>query len=474
MLPGDGAVTALVWFRRDLRLDDHPALSAALGDHERVVPVYVHDPDAGDGWAPGAASRVWLHHSLAAFGEDIAERGGRLLLFKGSPAEALGRLADQAGADVVHVTRGIEPGARAEEDTVRQRLAADDVELRVFTGNEFTDLDAPRTNEGAPYRVFTPYWNALKPMLESAGCHPAPDMLPTVGDALRGTRLDTLGLLPAGDWADELIEHWEPGEAGARARLEEFESVYMSYDRRRDAMAEAGTSRLSPHLAFGELSPRRLLDTLERWDAERGHADRWPWVRQLAWREFGRYQLWHQPESANQAWNEDWADFPWADDDEDALERWRRGRTGVPLVDAAMRQLWATGWMHNRARMVVASFLAKNLGQHWLHGARWFWDTLVDADLANNTLGWQWTAGTGADAAPYFRVFNPVTQGQKHDPDADYVRRWVPELAGCDGDVHALLDGLDDAYPAAIVDLKESRQQALDRYQAWKDRRGGR
>ena len=467
-------MTALLWLRRDLRLDDHPALAAARAEHERVIPGYVHEPDPDHGWSVGAASRVWLHHSLAALSRDIAGRGSRLLLRRGAPAEVISELANASGADAVHVTRGIEPAARAEEAAVRDELDASGVALRVFTGNEFTDLEQPRTNAGDPYRVFTPYWNALRPMLESGGCHAAPGSLPAVDDALDSEALDALDLLPERDWGERVIGQWTPGEQGAQARLEEFESIYMSYDRRRDALAEAGTSRLSPHLAFGEVSPRRLLHQLERWDAERGHADRWPWIRQLGWREFARYQLWHQPESADQAWNSDWAVFPWAEDDPDALQRWRRGRTGVPVVDAAMRQLWDTGWMHNRARMVVASFLAKNLGQHWLHGARWFWDTLVDADLANNTLGWQWTAGTGADAAPYFRIFNPVSQGQKHDPDGEYVRRWLPELGDCEGDMHARTDGIGDVYPPAIVDLKSSRQQALDRYQAWKDARGDR
>jgi deoxyribodipyrimidine photo-lyase len=328
---------------------------------------------------------------------------------------------------------------------------------------------------GKPYRVFTPYWRKLRARLAPEPPLPVPRV--RGWDALPGAlAVDALQLLPRIDWAGGMAEAWRPGEAGAAELLEIFaDDALGDYARARDLPARHGTSRLSPHLHFGEISPRQvhhaLADAVARAPSSR-RPDLEPYLRELGWREFAHHLLYHFPDTPTENFNPAFANFRWSPPDPVRLEAWQRGRTGLPLVDAGMRELWHTGWMHNRVRMVAGSFLVKNLRQHWLHGARWFWDTLVDADLANNTLGWQWVAGCGADAAPYFRVFNPVAQAAKFDPDAQYLRRWLPEL----GDAPAPLlhqPWKDPAllrrsgYPAPIVDLAASRHDALE---AWRTR----
>jgi deoxyribodipyrimidine photo-lyase len=468
---------ALVWFRRDLRLADNPALHHARERHERVVCVYVHDPDAEAPWAPGGASRWWLHHSLAALDASLHALGAALLIRQGPALARLRSLVKECGAEAVYWNRLYEPGFVERDRHVKEALRADGGIAESFNGALLIEPHAIRTGAGEPYRVFTPYWrNAqarLQQELESGRApRPAPTTIRSIERVPVSTPLADLGLLPRVAWDREFHDSWTPGEEGARARLERFaRSAIARYRQARDLPGIDGTSGLSAALHFGEVSPLQLVACMQRLTAHGAgvQANAEWFVRELGWREFAHHLLFHFPHTPTENFNPRFDDFPWAATDDAAIERWQRGRTGIPLVDAGMRELWHTGWMHNRVRMVVASFLTKNLRQRWHHGARWFHDTLVDADLANNTLGWQWVAGCGADAAPYFRVFNPLTQAKKFDPDGHYLRRWLPELA--DAPLALLHEPWKDAgllersgYPAPMVDLGASRQRALDAY----------
>jgi deoxyribodipyrimidine photo-lyase len=473
--------TALVLFRRDLRVADNPALGAACAAHARVLPVFIHAPDDDGEWTAGAASRWWLHHSLAALERELRANGGGLHLRRGDPLEVLRELIRHSAASAVYWNRRYEPAAIAHDTRIRSALQAEGVAVHSHNAALWCEPWQLATRQGEPYRVFTPYWRSLRPQLQAVEPLPAP-RLPGWRELPDGLSLDALGLLPRIAWAGGLAESWRPGEAGARELLDIFaDDALGDYAHARDLPARHGTSRLSPHLHFGEISPRQIHFALDRraraTDAKR-RPDLEPYLRELGWREFAHHLLYHFPHTPTDNFNPRFDGFPWAPTDQAVLQRWQRGRTGIPLVDAGMRELWHTGWMHNRVRMVVASFLTKNLRQHWRHGARWFWDTLVDADLASNTLGWQWVAGCGADAAPYFRVFNPVIQSKKFDPDGTYLRRWLPELADAPASVlhepwkdEALLRRC--GYPAPMVDLAQSRQQALDAYAALPAGAGG-
>ncbi len=466
--------TAMVLFRCDLRVADNPALAAACAAHARVLPVFIHAPDDDGEWAAGAASRWWLHHSLAALERELRANGGGLYLRRGDPLEVLRELIRHSGARAVYWNRRYEPAAIAHDTRIKSALQADGIAVHSHNAALWCEPWQLATRQGEPYKVFTPYWRNLRPQLQAVEPLPAA-RLPGWGELRDGLPLDALGLLPRIAWAGGLAESWRPGEAGARELLDVFaDDALGDYAHARDLPARHGTSRLSPHLHFGEISPRQIHFALDRraraTDAKR-RPDLEPYLRELGWREFAHHLLYHFPHTPIGNFNPRFDGFPWAPADPPLLERWQHGRTGIPLVDAGMRELWHTGWMHNRVRMIVASFLTKNLRQHWHHGARWFWDTLVDADLANNTLGWQWVAGCGADAAPYFRVFNPITQAKKFDPDGTYLRRWLPELA--DAPPALLHEPWKDAallersgYPAPMVDLGQSRQQALDAYGA--------
>jgi deoxyribodipyrimidine photo-lyase len=468
---------ALHWFRQDLRLGDNPALSAAIATGRAVIPVFVLDQRAVSRWTPGAASRWWLHHSLAALAESLQRAGAPLVLRRGAAIDLLPKLARETGAGAVFWTRCYEPCAAAQEAELASALAALGVEGRRFGGQLLYEPEAISTSEDQPYRVFTPFWRACQREREPKAPQPAPERIQSVAKQPESERLEDWRLLPTPDWAGGLRDSWTPGEAGARQRLQAFldESV-GGYKKRRDRVDLAGTSKLSPHLHHGEISPRQCWHAVSAWigrgDASTGGK---AFLRELIWREFSYHLLHHFPTLPEEPFRPEFAAFPWLDD-EAALKAWQRGRTGYPIVDAAMRELWHTGWMHNRARMVVASFLIKDLLTPWQHGEAWFWDTLVDADLANNAASWQWVAGCGADAAPYFRIFNPVLQGRKFDPEGDYVRRWLPELAKLPAaEIHApwqaselvLSDAgvrLGETYPRPLVDHGEARQRALAAY----------
>ena len=474
-----GPVT-IVWFRRDLRLTDNPALAAAVDAGSAVVPLFILDEDSPGAWAPGGASRWWLHESLAALRRALGEQGLELVLRRGAPAAILDDLARETGARAVHWNRCYEPYAIARDKAVKAGLADRGLEVRSFAASLLHEPWTVTTRSGGPYKVFTPFWKALRAQGDPDAPLPAPTHLKP-GAAAQTDDLDAWGLLPhRPDWAGGLRDTWSPGEAGAQERLADFlERAVSAYPDDRNRPDRPGTSRLSPHLAGGEISPRqiwhRVRDRLRAASDSAAERGCWSFLRELGWRDFSYHLLYHWPDFPERTWQPGFAAFPWRDD-EAGYRAWCRGRTGYPAVDAAMRELWHSGWMHNRMRMVAASFLVKHLLIPWQRGEAWFWDTLADADLANNSASWQWVAGCGADAAPYFRIFNPVTQGETHDPDGAYVRRWVPELARLPGKYlnkpweappEILRDSgvkLGETYPNPLVDHKMARDRALDAY----------
>lgn len=458
--------TALYWFTLDLRLEDLPGL-AALHTHE-VVPVFILDEE--DPWTPGGASRWWLHHSLRQLEEKIAQQGGRLILRRGKTLEILPALVADTGATAVHFSRAYEPWLAGRQ----QALFQAGLPCKRFAGRLLLEPDAVLNQQGNPFQVFTPFYKHCLRLLHLPA-NPARTKSRWYQGKLKSERLQSWSLLPrTPDWAKG-FNHWHPGEEGAQQRLEEaLQNRVAAYAGRRDYPADEGTSRLAPHLHFGELSPRQVWSSVSRHKHLGGGLGE-PFLRQLIWREFSYYLLHHWPHLPEAPFREQFRHFPWRQD-ATGLRAWHKGRTGYPIVDAGMRQLWHTGWMHNRVRMIVASFLTKHLGVHWREGARWFWDTLVDADLANNSAGWQWVAGCGADAAPYFRIFNPVLQGEKFDREGDYVRQWVPELARLPAVwIHQPWNApsqvlaqagvrLGETYPQPIVVHETARAAALDAY----------
>ncbi len=405
---------AIVWFRLDLRLADNPALAAAIKHGGPVIPVFIWSPAEEGTWSPGAASRWWLHQSLAALDADLRRHGSGLVIRRGPALATLRALVQETGANAVFWNRRYEPALRAQCQHVKQALLADGVRAENFNSALLLEPWEIKNKSGEPYRVFTPFYRACLPQLTTAKAPLSPGKLATPPKLPASLRLAELELAPKINWAGGLRAAWNPGEAGAHVRLREFAAEH--YVERRDRPDLAGTSRLSPHLHFGEIAPWRV------W-AEAGNEE---YRRQLIWREFAHHLLYHFPHTTDEPLRPEFKRMPWRDDPA-GLHAWQRGLTGFPIVDAGMRELWATGWMHNRVRMIVGSFLVKDLLLPWQEGARWFWDTLVDADLANNTLGWQWVAGCGADAAPYFRIFNPTSQQAKFDVTGDYVRHWAPD-----------------------------------------------
>lgn len=467
----------IVWLRQELRVADNPALYQAAASGNEVVPVFVWN---GADRTLGAASRWWLHASLQALSRDLEALGAPLVLLVGADDQALAALARKCGADAVFWSRAYDPGGRAQDDAVERALREQGTGCRIFAGaNHLLNIAEVRNKTGGPFKVFTPFYKhaASLPVERPV---PAPKKLVPFSASVKGVSLRSLALEPQVDWAGGLRAAWKPGAAAAAARLEAFVVEGLrSYAVERDIPGQEGTSRLSPHLHFGEISPRTVLYAVREYcEAAKDKAlfrEAEVFVRQLYWREFAHHLLHHFPHMTERPMYPTFEKFPWRED-KAQLRAWQRGRTGYPIVDAGMRELWATGWMHNRVRMIVGSFLVKDLLLPWQAGTAWFQDTLVDADAANNTLGWQWVGGCGPDAAPYFRVFNPVLQSKKFDPDGIYINHWIPELARLRGNaLHApwtaspeelrtagLTLGRD--YPRPLVDHAAARDRALLAY----------
>ena len=469
---------ALVWLREDLRLDDNPALVAAANDGP-VAALYVLDDSGTSGRPLGAASRWWLHHSLSDLSTRFAKHGVTLILRQGDPSVIVPEVVRQIGAKSVHWNRRYYAWSKPLDATIKEVLTDAGISVESHKGNVLTEPWEIKTGSGGNFKVFTPFFRAARSVCDTWASFAVdiPYMTAAPTGACRNDNLADWQLLPTKpDWSGGLSNAWTPGEDGAKANLDVFLANGLSgYKENRNMPAVEGTSRLSPHIHFGEISIRRIWNAAREKMAKEPQlaADGHTFLAELGWREFSTQLIYYHEDFPDQSWKPEFRAFPWHVNPV-GLSAWQKGHTGYPIVDAGMRQMWATGWMHNRVRMIVASFMIKHLLQDWRDGEAWFWDALVDADIANNAAGWQWVAGSGADASPYFRIFNPMTQGEKFDPMGKYVRQWVPEIARLpDRFVHRPFDApyeilqaagvvLGQTYPHPIVDHAVGRQRALD------------
>lgn len=471
----------IVWFRQDLRLTDNPALHEAVNTGAKIIPIYIlDDVNAGD-WTMGGASRMWLHHSLNALNDSL---NGHLACFKGDAPIILKTLVKSTGASGVYWNRCYEPWRMDRDKVIRETLREDGLDVQSFNASLLYEPWTVRKDEGTPYRVFTPYFRRgcvgrgepIKPV-------PAPKNITFAKAPDKAISIDALKLLPTKiRWDTKIEDYWTIGERGAQKRLKDFlKNGFDDYKEGRNFPSKDNVSRLSPHLHFGEISPRTAWYAIRKsMEGAKSENDGDCYLSELGWREFSYNLLYFNHSLPEKPLQRRFAEFPWKKN-KTHLRKWQTGRTGYPIVDAGMRQLWETGWMHNRVRMIVGSFLVKDLMLHWTEGEKWFWDCLVDADLASNAASWQWIAGCGADAAPYFRVFNPTGQGEKFDPDGDYVRRFCPELAKLPNEwIHKPWEApplllkeagviLGKTYPHPVVDHKQARLDALEAFKVTKN-----
>lgn len=472
---GDRAITennAIYWFRQDLRLSDNPAFYQAA-KHKNILPVYILDDDNAGAYRMGGASRFWLHHALMSLNHAL---GGNLSFYRGNPLDVLGDIIARFDIRAVYWNRCYEPWRRARDAALKQSLTTNGLDVESSNGSLLWEPWEIKKNDGTPYKIFTPFY--AKGCLQTPRTPlPAPQNVTYLKDKKGSLHLAQFALLPDKDWDKKLEPHWDISEDGAHHHFQRFITEGLAhYKTGRNLPAKPYVSRLSPYLHFGQISPHQLWHAIKNGGDDEQSAS---FCRELGWREFSYHLLYYHPDLPTQNLQSKFDSFPW-EEDEALLSAWQRGQTGVPMVDAGMRELWQTGYMHNRVRMIVGSFLVKNLRLHWRHGERWFWDTLLDADLANNSASWQWIAGCGADAAPYFRIFNAVKQGQKFDPDGDYVRRFIPEIASLpqtylfspwqapDPILKQSGITLGAHYPNPIIDLAQSRKAALAAFQALK------
>ncbi|MGC6425076.1 MAG: cryptochrome/photolyase family protein [Lentimonas sp.] len=462
----------ILWFRKDLRLSDNSALAAAVAVGGPIIPVFIWSPDEAGSWAPGAASKWWLHYGLKSLNDRFAKIGGELILRRGASLDVLQGLIEESGATRVFWNRRYEAPLRDVDANVKRSLREQGVGVESFNSSLLNEPHTVSTGSGQPYKVYTPYWKKVngravdEPVaIDYASIH-FPEETPM------SQRLEDWKLLPSISWDTRFYDSWDVSESAAIKRLEQFVNKGVAtYADDRDRPDFDGTSTLSPYLQWGQIGPRQIVAKLKQkcdLSLEGPHT----FLKEVYWREFAYNVLYHFPKTPDEPLRLEYKDFPW-ERDLDVLHAWQKGRTGYPIVDAGMRQLWQTGWMHNRVRMIVSSLLVKHLLQGWHDGAKWFWETLVDADLASNTLGWQWSGGCGADAAPYFRIFNPIIQGAKFDPDGDYVKKFVPELSKVPPKyIHSPWEAPDGVleyagivigkdYPAPIIEHKKGRDRAL-------------
>jgi deoxyribodipyrimidine photo-lyase len=464
----------IVWFREDLRLNDNPALYAAAETGAPVIPLFILDDETDGLRQLGGASRWWLHHSINSLAGDIEDLGGQMIVRRGPSAGILSEIVSTTGADHIFWNRRYGRVEIDHDKALKAALQERNVAVKTFNARLLYEPWTIATKSGTPFKVFTPFWKAARTSGDPGEPLPGPENLPPVTQKIRSDRIEDWDLDPREpDWAAGFKEVWRPGETGARQRLAAFLTDGIGeYAERRDEPAAEVTSRLSPHLAFGEISPRQIRASVDWPGTEGSDRDKQKFLSEIGWREFSYHLLYHFPDLATVNIQDRFDRFEW-NEPGPAFDAWTRGQTGYPLVDAAMRQLWQTGWMHNRCRMIVGSFLVKHLLVHWHHGEDWFWDTLVDADPANNPAGWQWIAGSGADAAPYYRIFNPILQSRKFDPEGRYIRTFCPELAKLDNDqihepwtvppedLEAAGIVLGKTYPRPVVDHKQARERAL-------------
>lgn len=467
----------IYWLRQDLRLNDNPALFHASKENCPIIFLYILD-DTSHPWQMGEASRWWLHESLQTFDNEIYSRfGSHLILRKGSPLSILQALIQETNAHALYWNRCYEPYHIQRDNDIKLFLQKHNIKAQSFNGALLKEPWEILNQAKQPFKVFTPFWRTLQKQ-SIRETYPAPKKI-SPGPKIDSLFLEELNLLPTIPWYDSISTVWQPGEKAAQEKLKTFlKSGIMEYKIARDYPAQAKTSKLSPHLHFGEISPVQIWHASKHIQAKNASMDSdvEHFLSELAWREFSTHLLYHFPELPNLPFKSAFTQFPWKTNHQH-LKAWQKGLTGYPIVDAGMRELWHTGWMHNRVRMIVASFLIKHLMQPWQEGEQWFWNTLVDADLANNAASWQWVAGSGADAAPYFRIFNPVIQGQKFDPDGRYVKKWVPELQSMSAKhIHEPWAApettlkqagvvLGKTYPLPLIEHTTARERALAAYQ---------
>jgi deoxyribodipyrimidine photo-lyase len=478
-------MATIVWFRNDLRLRDNPALTYAASLREPIIPLYILDEKTAGKWTMGGAQRWWLERSLVALEKSFKEKGLQFIFRKGDPYSVLSDLIKNCDVNAICWNRLYEPYHIKRDQQIYQSIQSEfDVEVQSFNGSLLIEPWEIKPKTSTYYKVFTPFWKNATKVIEWDEPMPVPDMKPFQWP-IDSDELDDWELgREASDRQDKFRSFWQPGETGGHMRLDSFiREGFRHYANRRDFPAEPSTSRLSPHLHFGEISPREVAWYLkERVDQDPSLTSAYEkFISEIGWREFSYHLLFHYPKLPTSPFNDRFSHFPW-EGKRDHLRAWQRGLTGYPLVDAGMRELWATGFMHNRVRMVVASFLTKDLFIDWREGEKWFWETLVDADLASNSASWQWVAGCGADAAPYFRIFNPVKQSEDFDPDGTYIRKWVPQLQNLPKQyIHAPWNApqpilynagvqLGDNYPYPIIDHAEARKQALAYYENIKEK----
>ncbi|MCY4051892.1 MAG: deoxyribodipyrimidine photo-lyase [Gammaproteobacteria bacterium] len=467
---------SVVWLRRDFRLCDNPAICYAIDYTDQVILLYIHAPHEEQPWQPGAASNWWLHQSLCAFKEQVQKKKGNLIIRQGDSLKSLVEVCTETRATTVCWNRLYEPSIINRDQMIKKELEKVGIRAVDFPGALLREPSEVVKEDGGKYRVYTPFSKRHASLAPPELPFDEPDQLTCPNPIPNSLQIEELKLIDRIQWYSEFTRDWQPGEIGAHQRLQSFSEIAIqTYGHDRDIPNLEGVSRLSPHLHFGEVSPRQVWLHIRSDDGSLhdspDQSPFWPYLRQLIWRDFAHHLLQDHPSMSDLPLDPMYKTFIWEENPE-LLQKWQSGQTGIPLVDAGMRQLWRTGWMHNRVRMIVASLLCKNGLIHWLEGARWFWATLVDADLANNSMGWQWVAGCGPDAAPYFRIFSPKSQGQRFDPEGEYIRRWVPELSEVPTQyIHepwTWPEWKDSPkklnYTLPVIDLKQTRQRALNRY----------